>query len=349
MIYLGQKTWIASSPTTYAQFWYEKYRSGTSMFYRFKVRMWIGTYSYYNNRIRGIHNLDGSQVYNTLIKNTTSGSWDVTVTTPWCKLEDKLTGSTAYAIRIVDDNNGSHDTTYNFTLGVDNATPILNISYNSKTYNSITINYTNSGPTDATTIRINNGTTVLGSYPAGSPITISGLSPKTTYSDLKAYGYSAAGWGSVSNSISVTTHPSPVSVTSPTVSNITPFTCTLMMSSSSAIDTYSSEYSIYDSTGVNLIQGPYVNTPEVWSKDISGLDAETTYLAAFRVRTNDSLTWSPYSTVSFTTTSDQAQIYMKISGTWIKGRLYAKVSGSWVVVKKAYRKVSGSWVEAINT
>lgn len=41
---------------------------------------------------------------------------------------------------------------------------------------------------------------------------------------------------------------------------------------------------------------------------------------------------------------EQAQLYTKKSGAWVKGPVYVKVNGSWVTAKQVYTKVNGSWV-----
>jgi len=136
MIYLGQQLWRSSSPTINVQFWYEKYRNGTSMFYRLQTRMWLNSFSWYNNRIRGVYNLNGSVVYNNLIKgNTTSTNkgWDVTVVTPWFEVGNKITGTTPYSLQIYDDNTGGGSVTYNFNPDIDSATPIISIYEVSRT------------------------------------------------------------------------------------------------------------------------------------------------------------------------------------------------------------------------
>ena len=348
MIYLGQQTWHASSPTIYAQFSYEKYRSGTSMFYRFQTRMWLNANSWYNDRIRGIHYVNGAQAYNGLIKgSTTTSGWDVTITTSWIEVPNKLTGTTPYAITIYDDNTGLESSTYSYTLDIDSATPIVTISEVSRTNNSITFSYVSSGPTEPTSIKLTNGTTTIGTYTT-NPFTATGLSPKTLYGDLKAYGYSAAGWGVASNSLSITTYPNTVTISSVSVTNIGIDACLLSLVSSSSVDTYSTEYSIYDSTGNTLLLGPYLFVPASWTKSISSLTPETGYVAKFRVRTNSSLIWSGYSSSNFSTLTDQAQVWVQISGTATKGKLYVNAGGTEKEVKKVYVNVDGTWVESIN-
>ncbi len=348
MIYLGQYNWRDSGPTIPTQIWYEKYRSGTTMFYRFQVRMWLDSYSWYNDRIRGIHVLNGSTVHNALIKGDTSyNGWDVSIITPWFGVANKITGTTPYSLQIYDDNTGGGSKTFSFNLNIDSATPIISIYEVSRTHNSITLGYNSSGPTTPTSVQVNNGGTILGTY-TGNPFTITGLIPSTTYSDIKAYGYSAAGWGAVSNSLSIKTYPSPVTISSTSVSNITPFTCTLGMTVSNSSDANTSEYSIYDSTGNTLILGPYTYTPAQWFASISNLNPETIYQVKFRVQTKESLVWSEYSTRNFSTLTDQAQGWFKINSVWVKGKLYIKVSNIWREVKNAYIKVNDTWKETTN-
>lgn len=347
MIYLGQYIWYSGPPLINVQIWYEKSRSGTTQNYRFKIRMWLDSYSWYDNRIRGVHTLNGVQVNNDLIKTYTSGTWDVTVTTPWFNVANKVTGTTPYSLRIYDDNDGSGSVTYSFNLDIDSATPIITIYEVEHTHNSITLGYNSSGPTAPTQVQINNGNVVLGTY-AGNPFVVTGLSSDTTYNDIKGYGYSSAGWGVVSNSLSIKTYPDPVTITSTNISDINPFGCILSMGVSNINNTQSTEYSIYNSAGDTLITGPFIDTPGQFSKTISDLNPETSYQAKFRVRTKESLVWSDYSIANFATITDQSQGWIKYGGNWVKGKVYIKNNSIWSEAKKTYIKVSGTWRETVN-
>jgi hypothetical protein len=227
------------------------------------------------------------------------------------------------------------------------AVPAISIYESSRTHNSITLGYNYSGIAP-NKIQMNNGSSVLGEY-TGNPFTISGLSSNTTYSDLKGYGYSnSTGWGGVSNSLSIKTYPAPVTISSLSVTDITPFTCTVSMAVSSINDVQSTEYSIYNSTGTTLIQSPFVDTPGVFSKAVSSLNPETTYQVKARVRTKESSVWSSYSTVSFTTLTDQSQGWIKYSSNWVKGKVYIRNNGIWSEAKETYIKVSGTWRDTTN-
>lgn len=230
-----------------------------------------------------------------------------------------------------------------------NRVPQISISYNTKTDTSFTINYSNSGNTTATKIQINNGNSVLGSYDVSASsgsITVYDLSNDTTYGDIKAYGYSEAGWGNASNSLSIKTFPSPVYINSVSITNIQPYQATVNASSSNSNNTDMVEFTLLNQNDgvITTVSGNYYN----WT--ITNLAEETTYRVRVRARTKESGVWSNYYYSSyFTTTSDQASSYIKVNGIWIKGKVYVKINNIWVVAKKIYIKVNGNWVQGVNT
>lgn len=177
-------------------------------------------------------------------------------------------------------------------------------------------------------------------YKTGS--TLFNLTPNTNYT-LYARAHNSYGYGAWAGPAHFKTYPSPVKVSSVTVADITPFTCTLSASSSSSTTTNAVEYSIYDATGNNLIQGPYVLSPVQWIYYIKDLAPETTYMVKVRVRTSESNIWSAYSTKTFTTLTDQAAAYIKKDGEWKKGKMYIKENDIWVPAKKVYIKKDNSW------
>lgn len=195
--------------------------------------------------------------------------------------------------------------------------PVMSISLASRTENSITINYSASVATPQY-IHVYNGNTFLGVF-YSSPFTITGLTPATTYGDIKVFGYANGGFGNASNSISVTTYPTPVTVSYGNVNNITATTCNLVMGSSNPTYTAATEFSIYsgdamDSGSLNpnkKLQGPYTYKPAQYNRAITGLTQDTTYYAVFRVQTSDSGKWSDYFTTKFSTLAVQASLYFK--------------------------------------
>ncbi len=221
----------------------------------------------------------------------------------------------------------------------------VSILQNTNTHNSITLDYTYNG-SEPTQVDVYNDSTFLGSY-YSTPITITGLTPNTTYNNLKAYGYnSSSGWGSVSNLLSIKTYPAPVTITDLSVTNITPFTCTANVSVSSYSNTNAIEYSIYNYNGTVLMFGPSSST--LLSMVFSSLSPETAYTLKGRVQTKESLVWSPLSSITFATLSDQSQGWIYYSNAWRKGKTYIKINGTWQPSNKTYVKVSGAWRDTTN-
>ena len=84
------------------------------------------------------------------------------------------------------------------------------------------------------------------------------------------------------------------------------------------------------------------------STSITGLNENTDYLI-WATATNAGGTVSSPS-LTMHTQSGQATAWVKINGTWTKGKVwYKNSSGTWVQAKKVYVKVNGNWVENITT
>ena len=230
--------------------------------------------------------------------------------------------------------------------------PTLSIYSAGRSNNSVSIgyNYQNAAPEY---VHAYNGNTFLGQF-TGNPITIYGLSSATTYGDLKLYGYANGGFGSASNSISITTYPNPVSVSYCNVANVTDTTCTIQMGSTDPAHTNATEFRVLSEDAISgstidfskTVKGPYIWTnPVKYTQDITGLVQDTKYYAAVRVRTSDSNVWSLYLIVEFNTLADQVYVWIKNSnGVWVKGKLWYKDSNSnWVKGKRCYIKDSSGW------
>lgn len=225
----------------------------------------------------------------------------------------------------------------------------VNISSASPTsYNSMSVGWYNTTDVGAESVRIyDTGGTLR--YEGGSnPAYISGLSPNSTYT-FQALGYASGGWSnSFGSTAQGTTYPYPVSVSSCNISNITPFACTMIMSTSDSSNTDAVEYSIWNSSGSQIWSSGTIS-PQ-WSYTTGNiLSEETSYVAKFRVRTSRSGVWSGYNTFSFVTLSDQARSWINVNGVWTKGRTYIKINGSWTVAKKIYIYQSGSWIVGTNS
>ena len=230
--------------------------------------------------------------------------------------------------------------------------PSLSISAHSRSTNSVSISYTATNATPEY-VHAYNGGTFLGQF-TGNPVTITGLSPATTYSDLKLYGYANGGFGSASNSISMTTYPNPADVSYCNVTNITDTTCTIQMGSTDPAHTNATEFRVLSEDAISgetidfskTVKGPYIWTnPVKYTQDITGLVQDTKYYAAVRVRTSDSNAWSLYLITEFNTLADQVYVWIKNSDeVWVKGKLWYKDSnGDWVKGKRCYIKDTSGW------
>lgn len=225
--------------------------------------------------------------------------------------------------------------------GMGGVTPVVSsFTLTTKTDTSQMFNWNSNINSDYVNIQLNGKDWGNHAYKTGS--TLFNLTPNTNYT-LYARAHNSYGYGAWAGPAHFKTYPSPVKVSSVTVADITPFTCTLSASSSSSTTTNAVEYSIYDSTGNNLIQGPYVLSPVQWIYYIKDLAPETTYTVKVRVRTSESNIWSAYSTKTFTTLTDQAAAYIKKDGEWKKGKMYIKENDVWVPAKKAYIKKDNAW------
>ncbi len=222
-----------------------------------------------------------------------------------------------------------------------NGTPIIILAYNSHNSNSITLSYTWSG-VQPTKVLVYNGDKYLGEF-TSSPFTITGLTPNTAYSNLKAYAQGGSGYGPYSNSLAITTYPNTVVANAPTIKEITPFTITFTPSSSNPANTIQAEYTVYASNGTTVVKNTvYVDNLNLYT--ISGLPAESNLILSIRFKTSGSNLWSNKINTPFITTADIASIYMKIESMWVKGKLWIKVDGTWRKAKKIYRKINGTWV-----
>lgn len=218
-------------------------------------------------------------------------------------------------------------------------------SFNSKTPNSITMNWSTSHTADYIWYSTNNGSswTAVGGVNASSgSYTITGLSADTTYNiKTRARRKDTGRDNNYSGTTGVTTYKTYSTVSSVTTGSIQPFSCTAYCTSSNASNTSSYEYALCNSNKVAL----QTYTSTVTYYNFSGLSEETTYYIRCRVRSSDSGVWSGYVYSSaFTTPADQVRAYIKQSGTWKQGKVYVKINGSWVKAKKVYVKKDGQWI-----
>lgn len=232
--------------------------------------------------------------------------------------------TTYYWKYIITDNHNTSNTYTGSILTLGNAPTMTGTSVSNITTNGAVIEYTVSYDTNASysSRNIEYGTTT--SYGSSTTnTTLSGLLPNTTY----YYRVRVTdNFGRTSEWItgSFITHPTTVQVVNPQVTNITFSGCTLSMGSSDNSVTDMSSYAIYASDQTTLIQGHFDDTPAVYSKNITGLEPNTTYYARFALRTERSNAWSTIQWVQFTTPvlADYAKVIYE-DGTIVTKKMYA--------------------------
>lgn len=359
-VLFGETLVHSGDPLVYAKADYTSSRSGNTQFYTVTLSMRCGgAYSWYNSPWIVRMWINGVEVsHNWVIKGQTNGQlgtrWFTQTTTVSVDIGNFPSGNVSFSINYYElsgnyaygtiDSNGRKLIPGNTSGSVlVNPLPIMSLAYSSKTSNSITFtyNYSNIAPSN---IRLYNGSTYLGEF-YSSPFTVTRLSPKTTYSDLKIFGYANGGYGAQSNTLSITTYPADVSVKSVTVNEIQPFSCQVNVTSSSKEDTSLVEYAIIDMDG-KVIKQPV--TSSSYSHIFDGLNEETTYQARVRVQTVGSENWSEYSYVTFTTLADQASSWITVNGKVVKGKMFYKESEIWYQVKKIYAKDNTNWKPNVN-
>ena len=342
-----------SSPEAYWTVQYEYRRSGADMQYRFYWHVWLkSSGGWYYNAMKIPIYLNGTNVETIQVKyyNDSEKGWSKDGTTGWYTVSNKTSGTTTAKFQLVD-TGGYYQTNWNvqstqgdFNLPIVSANTSVSQSFNSKTATSITMNWSTTNTVDYIWYSKDNGSTWIdvGSVDSTSgSYTINNLSSYTTYNiKTRARRKDTQVNTNYSDAMSVTTYKAYSYVTSATVGNIMPFTCTAYCTSSNAANTDSYEYSLCNSS-YTVLSTQYKNAT---SCDFSGLAEETTYYIRCRVRSTDSQVWSGYVYSSaFTTPPDQAKGYIKVDGAWKLGKVYIKVNGSWVKAKKAYLKYNDGW------
>ena len=183
------------------------------------------------------------------------------------------------------------------------------------------------------TLTLNKGTGIssvsgAGTYKYGASASISATA---------STGYTFTSW-------SVTSGNTPASTTS--ASTTVTITGTTTLQANASDTTGISEYCFKIGTGSYTCQSSNTYT---WSN----LTPETNYnikamVKATHVGTNASDTTATSSTLTVRTLVDQANIRLKKSGHWVKGKGYYKKNGHWEKIKKIYIKKNGHWEEGRN-
>lgn len=172
-------------------------------------------------------------------------------------------------------------------------------------------------------------------------LTVSGLSPKTRYTfQIQLYDSATGLWSAMSNAVSVTTNPDDVTVGDVSVTDITPYSATVQVTSSNAADTEYYCYTLCNSRGTPIRDEVRETRSRYY---LFLLDEETTYKIKVRVITRGSEDPSPYTTATFTTPADIGKCYIKVNGSWRYGKVYFKRNGSWIKSKGIYVRSNYNW------
>lgn len=263
-----------------------------------------------------------------------------------------------YSVTVTDKNNsGAYSTALTSSAKTGsfkttcNKPSSLSMSRSSGTTTSITVKVSATGDTNAA---ITNYTLYYKKASASSYTSVSlGTSTSKTLSSLSVdtdYNFyftaTNAGGTTTSSTYTYSTTLNNPTITTPVVTNLLPFSCTVT-ATGSITPSRTLNYRFSKDGGTNWTSYQTSNTYN-WT----GLSEETTYTMAVQVRatkvgTNASNTTAS-STVNITTPADQAKIRIKKDGNWVKGKTWLKKDGVWVKAKKIYIKVDGQWVIGYN-
>lgn len=173
----------------------------------------------------------------------------------------------------------------------------------------------------------------------GTTANITSLAVDTNYQFYVA----ATNIGGTTNS-SVTTLSTKLNnptITTPVVSNLLPFTCTITATGSVTPNrTLSYRFS---KDGGSTWTAYQLSNVYNWT----GLNEETTYNMTVQVKAthvgNNATDTTASKSITITTPADQAKIRRMIDGQWKKGKTYLMVDGKWVKAKKLYIMIDGQW------
>lgn len=254
-----------------------------------------------------------------------------------------LTPGTTYNYKFYIWNKEGKNVTYTGTFTTLPYTPpTAYLSLNSVTNNSITMNYSSSGANvSQMRIYVNGGLWNTISAGNSGTFVVSGLSPKTTYNiQIQLYTPTGSLWSATTGVVQGTTWPNPVAVSGASVSDITPFTAKVSITSTNATDTAYYCFLLCDKNG-NALRSEVKQTGSTYT--FTGLNEETQYIVKTRVITKTSGATSGYKNVSFETPADQVQLWLKQNNIWRRARMWIKVQGSWLKAKYCYTRVNGEW------
>ena len=175
---------------------------------------------------------------------------------------------------------------------------------------------------------------------------LTGLNGNTSYR-VSVYGRSSDGiWSASAANVNFTTYANPISISSMEIIDLqtTFVTVSVTPSTTNNLDQYHYE--------VLNLDGGYITSS--YSRNnvctLNGLSPETTYnVYATAIPYNQGPIEAPYAVRRFTTLTDQASIFVKTSGGWVKGKAFVKATNGWQAAKKVFVKANSGWNGNINS
>lgn len=216
--------------------------------------------------------------------------------------------------------------------GTDNSTSSISVKLTASSAITIT-NYT---VYYKTTSAISYSSKSFGTSTTGS---ITDLSADTNY-NIYFTATNATGT-TTSGAITYSTKLGNPTITTPVVSNLLPFSCTISATGSIS-PSRTLTYRFSKDGGSTWTSYQSSNTYS-WT----GLSEEISYNMGVQVKAThtggNSVDTTAASYLTITTPADQAKIRIKKDEVWAKGKAYYKKDGTWAKVKKIYIKIDGKW------
>ena len=150
-----------SGPQIKISFYYEKVRDGANMKYRTQtVISPVTGSSYFGYYINQKISMDGTQKEDAQLKANSPSQWSnsITYTSDWYTVENKTSGTTSVKF-VIYTNSGRSNLEVTYSMGVDPSYPTVTQSLNSKSINSIKIDWSSDNIIDALYYSTDNGST----------------------------------------------------------------------------------------------------------------------------------------------------------------------------------------------
>lgn len=355
------------TPRIYFSFYYEKVRDGANMKYRTRTIIspltGQNTFGYYIAQQLFL-NGESSVKEDTTLKSNSPNQWSSSIEyiSPWYTINNKTTGSTQVTFGIYT-NSGRSSLWKTYYMLVDPAYPTgCTISFNSKTLNSIKIDWSCNQNCSQVRYRLNGGSWV-NTLPEGSSqsrgnFNITGLAINTSY--LIECDFQRADSGMWSS------HNTPADI--PNTRQTTYNKATISSAPNLNLgDTETIQYnnpsgntiklSIQDANGTSFYCQDRTVTGTSYTFNFTDEELDTLFKA---MGTSNSLNarvylktfidqsnyYYDYAQITITLTGNQKTICTNVEGNWKRGKIYINVEGTW---KRGvvWRNVEGTWKRCI--